>query len=138
MTWFSKKKCLFPLDANMVSCPTWSKNLGRTLFNMLAMIQHEIICWFLTIYKDLKSFAAQEHRIVFVLTFRCEKQFYVPKMQEQSKAGKKSEINRQRFVIWWLNSRKYRSVWYLLNFSFKLPWRSNDHWCWGTSKRQYI
>ena len=40
---------------------------------------------------------AQEHRIVFVLTFRCEKQFYVPKMQEQSKAGKKSEINRQAF-----------------------------------------
>ena len=25
------KKCLFPLDAFMVSCRTWSKNLGRTL-----------------------------------------------------------------------------------------------------------
>ena len=25
------EKCLFPLDAYMVSCPTWSKNLGRTL-----------------------------------------------------------------------------------------------------------
>ena len=25
------EKCLFPLDALMVSCPTWSKNLGRTL-----------------------------------------------------------------------------------------------------------
>ena len=37
---------------------------------------------------DLKRFAAQEHRIVFVLTFRCAKQFYVPNMQEQSKAGK--------------------------------------------------
>ena len=23
--------CLFPLDAHMVSCPTWSENLGRTL-----------------------------------------------------------------------------------------------------------
>jgi hypothetical protein len=47
----------------------------------------------------LNRFAAQEHRIVFVFTFRCAKQFNVPKMQEQSKAGKKSEINRQKFVI---------------------------------------
>ena len=30
MTWFSEK-CLSPIDAYMVSCPTWSKNLGRTL-----------------------------------------------------------------------------------------------------------
>ena len=36
----------------------------------------------------MKRFAAQEHRIVFVLTFRCAKQFYVPNIQEQSKAGK--------------------------------------------------
>ena len=28
------KKCFFPLDAYMVSCPTWSKNLGRTLINI--------------------------------------------------------------------------------------------------------
>ena len=46
-------------------------------------------------YQDLKRFAAQEHRIVFVLTFRCSKQFYVPNMQEQSKGGKKSKIIRQ-------------------------------------------
>ena len=39
-----------------------------------------------------------EHKIVFVLIFRCAEQFYVPNMQEQSKAGKKSEINRQTFV----------------------------------------
>ena len=43
--------------------------------------------------------ARQEHRIVFVLTFRCAKQFHVPNKLEQSKAGKKSEINRQTFVI---------------------------------------
>jgi hypothetical protein len=49
--------------------------------------------------KDLKRFAAQEHRIVFVLTFRCAKKIYVPNMQEQSKAGKESEIYRQTFVI---------------------------------------
>ena len=37
---------------------------------------------------DQTRFAAQKHRIVFVLTFRCAKQFYVPNMQEQSKVGK--------------------------------------------------
>ena len=58
-------------------------------FETLNLIWHEIVCWFLKIYQDLKSFAAQEHRIVFVLTFRCEKQFDVPNMQEQSKMGKK-------------------------------------------------
>jgi len=36
---------------------------------------------------------------VFVLTFRCAKQFYVPNMQDQSKPGKKSEIKRQTFII---------------------------------------
>ena len=33
MTWF-REKCLFPLDTYMVSCPTWSKNLGRTLLKV--------------------------------------------------------------------------------------------------------
>ena len=33
-------------------------------------------------------FVAQEHRIVFVLTFICAKQLYGPNMQEQSKGGK--------------------------------------------------
>ena len=91
---------------------------------MLAMIWYEIVCWFLKIYQNLKMFAAQEHRIVFILTFRWAKQFYVPNMQEQSKAGKKSEINRQTFIIWWLNSRRYRSVWYLAIYdklNFGLP-----------------
>ena len=88
-------------------------------FDMLAMIWHEIVCWFLKIYQDLKRFVAQEHRIAFVLTFSCAKQFYVPNMQEQSKVGKKSEISRQTFVIWWLNSRRYRSVWYLFSCNIK-------------------
>ena len=34
MTRFSEKS-LFPLDAYMVSCPTWPKNLGRTLLLLL-------------------------------------------------------------------------------------------------------
>ena len=84
-------------------------------FNMLAMIWHGIFCWFLKIYQDLKRFAAQEHRFVFVFIFRCADQFYVPNVQGQSKTGKKSEINRQTFIFWWLNSRKYRSVWYLFS-----------------------
>ena len=29
------KKCLFPIDAYMVWCPTWSKNLGRYLIQTL-------------------------------------------------------------------------------------------------------
>ena len=41
---------------------------------------------FTKIWKYLQQ---QEHRIVFVLIFRCAKQFYVPNMQEQSKACKK-------------------------------------------------
>ena len=52
------------------------------------MIWHEIVWWFLKIYQDLKSFRAQEHKIVFVLSFRYAKQFYVPNMQEQSIEGK--------------------------------------------------
>ena len=28
------KKCLFPVDEYVVSCPTWSKNLESTLLNM--------------------------------------------------------------------------------------------------------
>ena len=76
------------------------------------MIWDEIISWLLKIYQDLKRFVAQEYKIVFILTFRCAKQFYVPNMQEQSKPGKKSEINGQTFSF--DGSRRYRSVWYLI------------------------
>ena len=75
-------------------------------FNMLAMIWHEIICWFLKIYQDLKRFVATGAQNCFCFWFfLCAKQFYVPNMQELSKAGKKSEINRQTFAI---SSRRYR------------------------------
>ena len=33
------KKCLFPLDASMVSCPTQLKNLGQTLI----LVEHVLI-----------------------------------------------------------------------------------------------
>ena len=92
-------------------------------FDMSAMIWHEIVSWFLKIYQDLKRFETQEHRIVFVLIFRWVEQVYVPSMQEQSKTGKKSEINIQTFIT------RYRSVWYLFSciryrisaYSFR-PW----------------
>ena len=75
-------------------------------FYKLAMIWHDIVCWFLKIYRDLKRFVTQEHRIIFVLILRSAEQFYVPNMQEQSKMGKNSEISRQTFVIWWFTSRR--------------------------------
>ena len=65
-------------------------------FDMLAMIWHETVCWFLKIYQDLKRFAAQKQRIVFVLTFRCAEQFFIANKQKQSKTGKNPEINRHR------------------------------------------
>ena len=47
------KKCLFPLQAYMASCPTWSKNLGRTLVVMSylwcdrrTMYQWNVTQWF--------------------------------------------------------------------------------------------
>ena len=55
------------------------------------MIWHEIVCWFLKIYQDLKIFAAQEHRIVFVLIFRCAKRFYVPNLQKGIKKQKSKD-----------------------------------------------
>ena len=41
--------------------------------------------------------------------------FMFPTMQEQSKVGKKSEINKQFHVKSWLTYRSYRSVWYLFS-----------------------
>ena len=60
-------------------------------FDMLAMIWHEIVCWFLKIYQYLKRFAAREQRIVFVLTFRCAEQFYVPNRQKRVKIQKSTD-----------------------------------------------
>ena len=61
---------------------------------MLAMIWNDIVCWFLKIYQDLERFAAQEHKIVFVLTFWCAKQFYVPSMQKQSKVKNQKSTDK--------------------------------------------
>ena len=59
----------------------------------------EIVCGFLKIYQIWKDLRHRKTEFVFVLIFRCAEQFYVPNMQEQSKTGKKSEINRQTYVI---------------------------------------
>ena len=53
--------------------------------NMLAIIWHEIVCWFLKIYHDLKGFVTQEHRIVFVLIFRCRNNFMFPTCKNSQK-----------------------------------------------------
>ena len=55
---------------------------------MLAMIWHEIVCWFLKIYQDLKRFAAQEYRIVFVM---MSKQFMRPTWKNSQKQVKKQK-----------------------------------------------
>ena len=46
MTWYVyviMKKCFFPLDTNMVSCPTCSKNRGRFLSSTISRIKNTII-----------------------------------------------------------------------------------------------
>ena len=60
-------------------------------FDTLAIIWHEIVCWFLKIFQDLKRFAAQEHIIVLILTFRHAKQFYVPNSQKRVKNHKSTD-----------------------------------------------
>ena len=58
---------------------------------MLAMIWHEIVCWFLKIYQDLKRFAAQEHRIVFVLD--VQNNFMFPTCKNIQKWDKHSSFD---------------------------------------------
>ena len=54
-------------------------------FDMLAMIWHEIVCWFLKVYQDLKIFATQEHRIVFVLILDVQNNFMFPTCKNSQK-----------------------------------------------------
>ena len=42
------KKCLFPIDALVVWCPTWSKNLGRTLVRILP--RYIFLSWMTSIH----------------------------------------------------------------------------------------
>ena len=67
---------------------------------MLAMIWREIVCWFLKIYHDLKRFAAQE--LFLFWFFDVQNNFMFP-TSKNSQMGKNSDINRQTFVIQWLN-----------------------------------
>ena len=62
---------------------------------------------FTKIWKDL------QHRNTELFLLWCANNFMFP--ARTVKTGKKPEIKRQTFVIWWLNSRKYRSAWYLLS-----------------------
>ena len=74
-------------------------------FDTSAMIWHEIVSLLLKIY-PLLTVLAWEHRIVFVLIFRCAKQFYVPN---------DARINKQFHVKSWLTYWSYTSVLYLFS-----------------------
>ena len=82
-------------------------------FDMLAMIWHKIVCWFLKIYQDLKH----RNKELFLFWFLdVQNNFMFPTIREQSKVGKFSEINKQFHVKSWLTYRSYSSVWWILGF----------------------
>ena len=84
-------------------------------FDMLAMIWNEIVSWFL---KFTKIWKVLPHRNTELFLFWCldvHNNFMFPTRKNSQKTGKNPEINRQSLVIWWLNSIKYRSVWYLFS-----------------------
>ena len=55
------EKCLFLIDAYMVSCQTWSKNLGRTLLMMSAQKKR----WFLFIANQSLSHDQKIYHYVY-------------------------------------------------------------------------
>ena len=82
-------------------------------FDMLAIIWHEI---FVDFWKCTKIWKGLQHRNKELFLFwHLDVQSNFTFTQKQSKTGKNPEISRQSFVIWWHNSRKYRSVWCLLS-----------------------
>ena len=79
--------------------------------------------WFLKIYQDLKRFAATGTQNYFLFWFLDgQNNFMFQLLQIFSNLGNFSEINKQTFVIWWLNSRRYRSVWYLFSCTMCTRW----------------
>ena len=67
---------------------------------------------FTKIWKDLHHSNTE----LFLFWFLdVQNNFMFPTCKNRQKWIKKSEINAQTFVIWWLNSRRYWSVWYLFS-----------------------
>ena len=90
---------------------------------MLAMIWHEIVCWFLKIYPLLTVLAWLGTYNCFAhLKVMTKKQFCVSVPQTFSNLGKFSEINKQFHVKSWLTYRSFSSVWWIL---------SCTDWCTG-------
>ena len=63
-----------------IDLPDYIRFLGRykvlsvhhiqlNLYQTELLFWHEVVCWFLKIYQDLRWFAAHAHKIVFALTF---------------------------------------------------------------------
>ena len=63
-------------------------------FDMLAMKLFVDFWKFTKIWKGLQN---RNKELLFVLTFRCAEQFYVPNTQKQSKMGNKSR-NQQKII----------------------------------------
>ena len=67
-TLFSEK-CLFPLDAYLVSCPTWSKNLWQYLVKLFPSVLDTVKLWTGAPWypKDLQT--PYERKILCLFTF---------------------------------------------------------------------
>ena len=79
-------------------------------FDMLAMIWHEIVYWFLKIYQDC---CCTELFLFWLLD--VQNNFTFPTMGEHAKVGKFSEINKQFHVKSWLTYQSCNSVWWILS-----------------------
>ena len=64
------KKCLFSIDALVVCCPTWSKNLGRTLLYICLWIT---FIFFLPWKSSWLDFSMNETTKVTLIIFLCLK-----------------------------------------------------------------
>ena len=73
-------------------------------FDMLATIWHEIVSWFLTISQDLRNMITK--LFLFWFSYQCRTILW----SQQTRTGKKPEINKQCHVKLWLKYRNDRSV----------------------------
>jgi hypothetical protein len=81
---------------------------------------------FVDFWKFTKIWNGLQHRNKELFLFwrlDVQNNSMLPTCKNSEKTGKNPEINRQSFVIWWHDSRKYRSVWYLLSSASKFASR---------------
>ena len=87
---------------------------------MLATIWHEIVSWFLTISQDLRNMITK--LFLFWFSYQCRTILW----SQQTRTGKKPEINKQCHVKWWLKYRNNRLVSWRLSCIIKLFGQSWD------------